>query len=140
MKKVFVAGLIVVASSLWLASWTEAASRHHHGHHRPATHARVFVCVGPAVWWGPYPYWYYPPPAVIYAPPPPPPVIIQEQPPVYIQQAPPAATQAPSVAVQPPAPPTAAENFWYFCASAKAYYPTVPSFPEAWVKVAPRPQ
>jgi len=135
MKKVFAAGLIVVASSLLLTSLSEAGSRghhHSHSHHRPGV--RVFVGVGPAVWWGPYPYWYYPPPAVVYAPPPPPPIIIQEQPPMYIQQAPPPAAAA------TPAPPSAAENFWYFCASAKAYYPSVPSCPEAWVKVAPRPQ
>jgi hypothetical protein len=84
-----------------------------------AWHGRVFVGVGP--WWGPYPYWWYPPP-YYYAPPP---VIVQE-PPVYVQQPTP-----------PPAPAPPAE--WYYCASAKGYYPTVPSCPEPWVKVPANP-
>jgi len=81
---------------------------------------RVFVGVGPAFWWGPY-WWYYPPPYYVY---PPPPVVVQE-PPVYIQQEP---------------PPTPATQYWYYCESAKAYYPTVPACPEPWVKVPPRPE
>jgi len=55
---------------------------------------------------------------------PPPPVVVQE-PPVYIQQEP---------------PPTPATQYWYYCESAKAYYPTVPACPEPWVKVPPRPE
>jgi hypothetical protein len=97
-------------------------------------HSRVFIGVGPAFYWGPpYPYYYYPPPYVVYTPPPtvvytPPPVVVQETPQVYIQQTP-----------TPPAPAPAAEQFWYYCQSANAYYPATPSCPEAWVKVAPRP-
>jgi hypothetical protein len=30
------------------------------------------------------------------------------------------------------------DGFWYYCASARGYYPEVPDCPEAWVKVAPR--
>jgi hypothetical protein len=75
-------------------------------------HPSVFIGVGP-VWWGP-PYWYYPPP--YYYPPPqvvvqPAPVIVQEQP---------------------------AESYWYYCPSAKAYYPTTPTCPEQWIKVPPQ--
>jgi hypothetical protein len=82
----------------------------------------VFIGVGP--YWGyPYPYWGYPPPYYY----PPPPVVI-EQPPVYVEQQP---------APAPSAPPTA---YWYYCASAKGYYPTVPSCPEEWVKVPERPR
>jgi hypothetical protein len=81
----------------------------------------VFVGVGP--YWG-YPYWGYPPPYYVY---PPPPVVI-EQPPVYVEQQP---------APVPSAPPTA---YWYYCESAKGYYPTVPSCPEEWVKVPERPR
>ena len=124
MKKIALAGLIVVASTLMLVPSSDAASR---SHPRPAVHARVFVGVGPAVWWGPYPYWYYPPPYVVYSPPPPPPVIVQEAPAVYIQQTPPA-----------PAPSPSAEQFWYYCPSAKGYYPSAPSCPEPWAKVEPR--
>jgi hypothetical protein len=122
MKKVALVSLLVVVSTLLLVPLSDAAPR---GRHRPVAHARVFVGVGPAVWWGPYPYWYYPPPYAVYAPPP---VIVQEAPPVYIQQAPPPA----------PAPSAAAEQFWYYCPSGKGYYPTVPSCSETWLKVAPR--
>ena len=85
----------------------------------------VYVGVGP--YWGPYPYYYYPPPYYVY---PPPPTVVVEEPPVYVER-PPAAPAA------PPAP-AAASSYWYYCASAKGYYPTVPSCPEEWVKVAPR--
>jgi len=131
MKKMALAGLILVAASV-IAVPSSAAGPRGHSHHRPTGHARVFVGVGPAVWWGPYPYWYYPPPPyAVYAPPPvvyaPPPVVIQETPQVYIQQAP-----------TPAAPSASAAQFWYYCQSAQAYYPAVSSCPEAWVKVAPR--
>jgi Protein of unknown function (DUF3300) len=33
-----------------------------------------------------------------------------------------------------------AQAYWYYCSSARAYYPTVPTCPEPWVKVPPRPQ
>jgi hypothetical protein len=91
-------------------------------------HPGVFIGVGP-LWWGPpyYPYWaYYPPPTYVY---PPPPVTVQE-PTVYVQQAPAA----------PPLPPPPDGPFWYYCPSARAYYPTVSACPEPWVKVPPRPE
>ena len=95
----------------------------HHGR------AHVFVGVGVGPYYGPhygpYPYWYGPPPAYVYSPP----VVVQETP-VYVQQQP--------AYVQPPAPATPAPTaYWYYCESAKAYYPYVPSCPETWVKVAP---
>jgi hypothetical protein len=31
-------------------------------------------------------------------------------------------------------------GYWYYCPSARAYYPTVPTCPEVWIKVAPRAQ
>jgi hypothetical protein len=83
----------------------------------------VFIGVGPGYWWGPpYPYW-YPPPYYVYPPP-----VVVEEPPVY---------------VQPPAPPPASSAppaDWYYCSSAKGYYPNVQTCPEAWVKVPARPQ
>jgi len=33
-------------------------------------------------------------------------------------------------------PPT--QSYWYYCPSARAYYPTTPTCPEPWVKVPPR--
>ena len=96
-------------------------------------HGRVFIGVGVGpVWWGP-PYWYYPPPYYYgYSPPP---VVVEQQPPVYIQQEPAAPPPPPPAAAQAPA----AEAFWYYCPSAKGYYPSVPTCPEAWIKVSPRP-
>jgi hypothetical protein len=67
----------------------------------------------------PYPYyggWYdaYPPPSIV------------EEPRVYVEKP------------QPPPPPT--EGYWYYCTSSRAYYPSVQTCPEAWVKVPPRPE
>jgi hypothetical protein len=120
MKKIALAGLIVVAAALALPPASDAHDRFRH---RPI-HSRVVVGFGfgPAYWGYPYPYWYYPPPYVVYSPAP---VVVQETPPVYIQQTPP--------------PPPAAPQYWYYCESAKGYYPAAPSCPEPWVPVAPRP-
>ena len=56
------------------------------------------------------PWWDYPPPYAY-----PPPMIVA--PPVY----------------EP-------ESYWYYCPSAKAYYPTAPTCPEVWIKVPPSTQ
>ena len=58
-----------------------------------------------------FPWWE---PVPVYGPPPP---VVIEEPPVY---------------VQPPQP-----GYWYYCPSAGAYYPTVPTCPEPWVPVPP---
>jgi len=105
-----IASVSLLAMALLLVAVTPSLAWHH-------GHGRVFIDVGP-VWWGPY---WYPPPYYVYSPPP---VIIQE--PVYIQQQPSSAS-----------PP---QGYWYYCPSARAYYPTVPTCPEAWVKVPPRPE
>jgi hypothetical protein len=104
--------------------------RHVHRHHGFRHSPRVFVSVGPSVWWGPRPYWaypyphyYYPPAYYVYSPPP---VVVQE-PPVYVQQQQAAA-----------APQT--ETYWYYCPSAQGYYPAVQTCSEPWVRVPPRPQ
>jgi hypothetical protein len=125
MRKPAMIALLAVAVLLTSAAPSLAWSRHHgHG-------GRVFVGigVGPAFWY-PYPYWYYPPPYYYYPPAyyPPAPVVVQE-PPVYVQQ------QAPPA---PPAPSQPADAYWYYCPSAKGYYPSVPKCPEPWVKVPPR--
>ncbi len=108
-----VIGLLVLTATPGLA-W-------HHGHGRVG----VFIGVGPG-YWGPYSYWWYPPPYYAYPPPyyPPAPVVV-EQPPAYVEQ-------------QPPAP--AAQGYWYYCTSAKAYYPNVQNCSEAWIKVPAQPQ
>jgi hypothetical protein len=87
----------------------------------------VVIGVGPywgPAFWGPayYPYWGYPryygypyyayPPAVV------------EEPLQYIER---------EAAPAPPAP-----GDWYYCESARAYYPTAPTCPEPWIKVPAR--
>jgi hypothetical protein len=130
MKKSAGVGLLAVALVLVATVPSHAERRGFHGH---PVRARVFIGVGPAFWWGPpYPYWYYPPP--YYYGYPPPPVVIQE-PPVVIQE-PPVYIQTQPAAPVAPAPP----SYWYYCPSAKGYYPNVSTCPEAWIKVPPRPQ
>jgi hypothetical protein len=127
MRKLASASLLAVALLLIFAAPSLAWSRGNHGHFHGGT--RVFIGVGPAFWWGyPYPYYYYPyyPPPYYYTPPP---VVIQE-PPVYVQQ------QVTPTA--PPPPPAASESYWYYCPSARDYYPRVPTCSEAWIKVPPR--
>jgi hypothetical protein len=120
MRKLTAASLLAVALILVLAAPSLAGGRYRGG-------SRVYVHVGPRVWWGPYPYpyYYYPYPYYVYTPPP---VVVQE-PPVYVQQ------QTPTLPAAPSAP---AEGYWHYCPSAREYYPAVPSCPEDWVKVPPR--
>lgn len=93
-------------------------------------HGSVGVVVGtPVPYWGPpvhrhsrpwvvapYPWIYEPPPVVLVPAPPPP---------VYIEQSAPEPEAAPS---------------WYYCRSAKAYYPYVKTCPGGWEAVPPRPE
>jgi hypothetical protein len=77
----------------------------------------VYFGVGPG-WWGWGSPWWFPPP--YYEP-----RVVIQQPPVYIER-------------QPEQPPTA--GYWYYCESAGAYYPSVSTCPEAWIRVPPRPE
>ena len=117
MKKSALVSLLAVALLLVAAAPSDAWQRHR------GVRGHVFIGVGHPFWWGPpHPYWwYYPPPYYVYSPP----AVIVEQPPVYIQ---------------PPPLPAPPQVYWYYCPSAQAYYPSVPTCPEAWVKVPPRPQ
>jgi hypothetical protein len=118
--------------ALSLAPTPGDASDRRRGGHRVRT--RVFIGAGPVFWYGPHPYWWYRPrpyyayPHYVY----PPPVVVQE-PPVYIQAPPPATAPPPQQPQQ-----SQAEGYWYYCSSAKAYYPTVASCSEPWIKVPPR--
>jgi hypothetical protein len=45
----------------------------------------------------------------------------------------------PPVVVTPaPPPPQAAPQYWYYCNSARGYYPYVTSCPEGWMQVVPQ--
>jgi hypothetical protein len=128
MKKLAAFSLVVVA--VLVASATPSAARHGGWHHRPHVHA------GPG-WWGPPYRYYHPRPYYIYSPPP---TVIVEQPPTYVQQpaAPPAPPPPPPPAPPAPRAPSAQQTYWYYCESARAYYPNVPTCPEPWIKVPPR--
>jgi len=88
-------------------------------------HGHGVVVVGPGCCWGPWWGWggwgwggYYPGPYYY-------------QPQVVVQPAP-IYTDAPTQGSAPP------ESYWYYCSSTRAYYPSVSSCNEAWIKVAPR--
>jgi hypothetical protein len=109
MKKSALVSLLVLAVLLFSAVPSHAWRHFHRG--------GVFIGVGPSFWWGPsYPYAWYPPP--YYGPP----TVVIQEPPTYIEQ-------------PAPAPPQA---YWHYCPSARDYYPTVQTCPEAWIKVPPR--
>ena len=125
-----VASASILALTLVLVVVTPSSGQRRGGPPRGRPRGRVIVNVGP--------YWgrpYLPPPYYVYAPPPvivqPTPVFVHQQP-VIVQQSPPAA---------PPQGPSAAppQQYWYYCLSAEAYYPTVPSCPEAWIMVPSHP-
>jgi hypothetical protein len=94
---------------------------------------RVGVYFGGAwgPYWGPgYPYYwgprYYYPPSYYYYPPP---AYYPHQPPVYIERE-----------EQPAQPaPQESSQWWFYCPSAKAYYPYVRECPEPWQRVPAQP-
>lgn len=84
-------------------------------------------------YWGPR-YRYLPPPLIAYDEYDPyfygPPVVVHRpDPPEYIERDPPAVDPA---LAEPPA-------WWYWCPSAKAYYPYVKQCPGGWQRVPPQP-
>jgi len=105
------AALLVVPAASSHA-WGGHGGHGFHGH--PGFHGHFHghgvIVAGPSFWWGP---WWYPPPYYY-----PPQVIVQPAPVIVEQQRP--------------------QSYWYYCPSAKGYYPTVPTCPEVWIKVPPR--
>jgi hypothetical protein len=96
----------------------------HNGHFRHGS--GVFIggaFIASPWWWGApypyYPYWGGAYPYYAYAPP------VVEQPLDYVQG---------------PLPGAQSPGYWYYCESARAYYPNVPSCPENWIQVPARPQ
>lgn len=86
--------------------------------------ARVSIGVGFGYpFWGPYwGPWYYPPPYAYY----PAPVVVRSEPVTYIEQA--------------ETPATEQGGWWYYCDSAKGYYPYVKECPAGWQRVPPTPR
>jgi hypothetical protein len=131
MKRLLAAIAVLTSATLIAIAPADAAARgghgggfhgggfHGHGFHhgfRPGFRGSVFIGIGP--YWGPYwdPYWwpYYYPPA--YAP-------------VYTT---PVATEPQTYIQQSPAPTN-----WYYCESARGYYPYVQQCPGGWLTVVP---
>jgi hypothetical protein len=89
---------------------------HHEFHHH---HGAVFI--GPTFfwpgYWGPFddPFYSYPPGPSI-----------AEAPPVYIERG------------DGNPPPATANQYWYYCEAANAYYPYVKQCPGGWKAVAPQ--
>jgi hypothetical protein len=92
-------------------------------------HGRVGVGVYFGPYWGPGP-WYYSPPPYYYRPE----VVVvpAPQPMVYVEQAQGAASAETA--------PRAGEQYWYYCAASKGYYPYVKECPGGWQKVQPHPE
>jgi hypothetical protein len=86
--------------------------------------SRVVVGVGFGYpFWGPYwSPWYYPPP-YYYGPP----VVVRSEPVTYIEQG--GTSSAEST-----------QGWWYYCDSARGYYPYVKECPAGWQRVPPVPQ
>jgi hypothetical protein len=92
------------------------------------------IGVGPVYGYGPYfpyPGWGYPYPAYpsypAYPAYPPTVIVTRPAPTVYIERA--------SEAVEQAAPPA---GYWYWCADAQGWYPTVPECRSGWQAVPPR--
>ncbi len=118
MRRVVAVSLLAVAL-LFVSAPPSYASGGHGGrgfHGHPGFHGHFrghgVIVVGPTFWWGPW--WYYPPP-YYYSPQ----VVVQPAPIIVGEYA---------------------QAYWYYCPSFKAYYPTVPTCPEVWIKVPPRAQ
>jgi hypothetical protein len=94
-------------------------------------HGRSHVGIYFGPYWGPGP-WYYAPPPYYYRPE----VVVlpAPQPTVYVEQQP----AAPAAPVE--TTPRASEQYWYYCAASKGYYPYVKECPGGWQKVQPHPE
>ena len=68
------------------------------------------------------PAWYYPPPAYYYSPP----VVVAPSAQTYVERNDAQATPS-------------ADNWWYYCADSKTYYPYVKECASQWQRVSPRP-
>lgn len=89
----------------------------------PRSHAHFGVFIGaPAFWYYPSPYYYYPP-AYYY----PPTAMAPASPATYIERG------------DARAGPEQAQDYWYYCPEAQAYYPYVKQCAKGWQRVPPQP-
>ena len=118
----------------WAAPVSAQGHRHGHGHGHGQHHQGPRVSLSFGHYFGPWgysPYFYDPffysrrwneRPIVIEQPAP---QVYVEQPQVYSQAA--------------PMPQAAANNYWYFCEAAQAYWPYVKECSGGWQRVIPQP-
>ena len=113
---------IVSILAIVLMGITATASVSAHGYYRGGrAHFGVFIGA-PAFWGYPSPYYYYPP-AYNY----PPAYVAPASSPVYIERG------------DARSGPEPAQDYWYYCPEAEAYYPYVKQCAKGWQKVSPRP-
>jgi hypothetical protein len=111
-------GLVALSTALVAAPDAFAGGRHHHGH---GARLSLGFHFGAPLYWHPWPSYYYYPAPVYVAPP-----VVQAAPPVYVERH--------------DNPTTDINGWWYYCTSAKGYYPYVKECPGGWQKVPPAPQ
>jgi len=134
LKKLALVFAMMAAAVASSAAWADHRNHRHQGH----SSFRFGVSVGVPLGWGysspsyyspsyysPYYSPYYPA-APQYYPYYTPQVVVQPAP-VYVERA--------DVQAAP-----AAQDYWYYCAPAKGYYPYVRECPSEWQAVAPQPQ
>ena len=138
MKKNRVALALTLILLAFLASETVLAGPYGHGGYRgyggSGGYGRFSVVVGAPIGFGFGYYGYYPPPyySPYYSPYYAPVVSVPYTPPTYIEQGSPQAAPAPQAV-------PASQNYWYYCADSKSYYPYVNQCAGGWQRVSPTP-
>jgi hypothetical protein len=116
--------MLVLAIALLGIVATASVSAGGRGHYRGSrVHFGIFVGA-PAYWHYPSPYYYYPPYYPSYYPPV---AASPAAPTTYIERG------------DARAAPEQAQDYWYYCPEAQAYYPYVKQCAKGWQKVAPQP-
>lgn len=127
---------LFVAALIGLAMAAASAPASAHGYYRGGHYGgywggpRISLgFYGPGYWgpgyWGGYPGYGY---GYGYGYAAPPVVVVPSEPRIYVERDAPAA-----------APSAGPQQWWYWCASAKGYYPYVSACSEGWQRVAPQP-
>ena len=149
--KALIAAASVVVALVTVSESASARGNHHHGgyRHGPSVNFSFGYWGGPRYWgpgywgssyWGPgywgSSYWgpgwgYWGPPAVAYSPT----VIVQQEPRVWVESD---QVQSPTPAAPAPSSDSNTQQWWYWCASGRSYYPYVASCTEGWQRVAPQ--
>ncbi len=116
--------LAMIAVGILAAETASAQGGHRYGSHRHGPRVHFGFVFGPPVYWHyPGPYNYYPPPYYYH----PPVVAAPAAPTTYIERG------------DARSGPEQAQDYWYYCPEAQAYYPYVKQCAGGWQKVAPQP-